>query len=114
MPIDLQIASFLAPKDRPATSLDDLFRRKKIHTMAGDKRRYHDTMKSLRHSTWRTAESQNKQVQHFLNRAKFQQHQTWQAEYDRLQSSNHSMLNSHTYDPDINDRLERLRDLLLK
>ena len=113
MPIDLQIASFLA-KDKPPTSLNDLFRRKRIDTIIGDKRRYHDTMKSIRHNTWRTAEAQNKQVQHFLNRAKFQQHQTWQAEYDRLQSSNHVMLDSNTYNPDVNDRLDRLRDLLLK
>jgi hypothetical protein len=38
----------------------------------------------MRHDTWNRSEQFNKQVQHFIDRKRFEQNHTWQIEADRL------------------------------
>ena len=66
-------------------------------------------IKRLRHATWRRAESHNKQLQHFLNREKFAQNQTWQAEHDRLMASE----TAPGLQPFVNQRLDALKTLMI-
>ena len=44
-------------------------------------------VKKMRHNNWRTVENHNKQLQVLLDRERFQQHKSWQMEYDRLRST---------------------------
>ena len=67
--------------------------------------------KRMRHSTWRRQESHNKQLQHFLDRERYAQNQTWQGEYDRLVSR--SVVGAGLQ-PLVDARLEALKTLLLK
>ena len=45
-----------------------------------------DIVKRMRHDTWRRSENFNKQLQHFIDRKRFQQNETWQIEADRLKA----------------------------
>ena len=67
--------------------------------------------KRMRHSTWKQQESHNKQLQHFLDRERYQQNQTWQSEYDRLASRSATGV---ALQPFVNARLEALKTLMLK
>ena len=67
--------------------------------------------KRMRHSTWRRQESHNKQLQHFLDRDRYQQNQTWQSEYDRLASHTTTGV---ALQPFVDARLEALKTLLIK
>lgn len=67
--------------------------------------------KQLRHSTWKRQESHNKQLQHFLDRERYQQNQTWQSEYDRLASRSATGV---ALQPFVDARLEALKTLMLK
>ena len=66
-------------------------------------------VKRLRHSTWRRAESHNKQLHQFLNREKFQQNQTWQNEHDRLMASE----TAPGLQPFVNQRIDALKTLMI-
>ena len=68
-------------------------------------------VKRLRYSTWRRKENHDKQLQFILNKEKYQQNQTWQAEYDRLSSQNTALPGLQNQ---INDRLDSLRNVLLR
>ena len=67
--------------------------------------------KRMRHSTWRRQESHNKQLQHFLDRERYQQHETWQGEYDRLVSRSAAGVGLQ---PFVNARLDTLKTLMVK
>jgi len=67
-------------------------------------------VKRLRHSSWRRQENHNKQLQMFLNRERFQQNATWQAEHDRLLSST---VIAPGLQAQVNERIEALRNLLI-
>ena len=67
--------------------------------------------KRMRHSTWRRQESHNKQLQHFLDRERYQQNQTWQGEYDRLASRSAAGV---ALQPFVDARLEALKTLMVK
>ena len=67
--------------------------------------------KRMRHSTWQRQESHNKQLQHFLDRERYQQNQTWQSEYDRLASRSAAGV---ALQPFVNARLETLKTLMVK
>ena len=66
--------------------------------------------KQLRDSTWRRHESHNKQLQHFLDRDRYQMNATWQSEYDRLVSQTAAP----GLQPFVNTRIEQLKDLIVK
>ena len=66
--------------------------------------------KQLRDSTWRRHESHNKQLQHFMDRDRYQRNATWQAEYDRLASRPADP----NLQPFVNTRIEQLKDLIVK
>ena len=67
-------------------------------------------VKKLRHSTWRRKENHDKQLQFVLNKERYQQNETWQAEYDRLTSQNAAIPGLQSQ---IKDRLDNLRNVLL-
>ena len=67
-------------------------------------------VKKLRHSTWRRKENHDKQLQFVLNKERYQQNATWQAEYDRLTSQNAAIPGLQSQ---MNDRLDNLRNVLL-
>ena len=71
--------------------------------------RWHDALiaKRLRQSTWRRAESHNKQLQHFLDRERYQQNASWQSEYDRLRSTYTPGLQ-----PYVDDRMQALGEMI--
>ena len=59
-------------------------------------------VKKMRHNNWRTVENHNKQLQVLLDRERFQQHKSWQMEYDRLRSTG----------PVSNERIDDLYNFL--
>ena len=67
-------------------------------------------VKRLRHSSWRRQENHNKQLQMFLNRERYQQNQTWQAEHDRLLSE---QAVAPGLQQQVNERLGVLKNLLI-
>ncbi len=112
MTINLDIAAYNAGKPVPPTpgpTLREIFARKRVYALSSsDSRARTEMIARLRHSTWRRHEAHNKQLQHFMDRERFQQNQTWQAEYDQLRSK---------YNPGqqhyIDDRMDKLKDLIL-
>ena len=66
--------------------------------------------KQLRDSTWRRHESHNKQLQHFLDRDRYQMNATWQSEYDRLASQT-AVPGQWLF---VHDRMQQLKDLLVR
>ena len=67
-------------------------------------------VKRLRYSSWRRQENHNKQLQMFLNRERYQQNQTWQAEHDRLLSE---QAMAPGLQQQVNERLGVLKNLLI-
>jgi len=72
----------------------------------------------MRHDTWRRSENFNKQVQHFIDRKRFQQNHTWQIEADRLKSYEigHPVGSpGHTVEHinAIDERLDQLKRLII-
>ena len=65
----------------------------------------------LRHSSWRRKEAHDKQLQFILNKERYAQNATWQAEHDRLLSQTTALPGLQSQ---INDRLDTLRNVLLK
>jgi len=112
MTIDLDIAAYNAGKPVPPTpgpTLREIFARKRVYALSGnDSRARTEMISRLRHSTWRRHEHHNKQMQHFLDRERFQKNQTWQAEYDRLRSNYAPGLQ-----PYLDDRMDKLKELIV-
>ena len=65
--------------------------------------------KALRNSAYTRFENHNKQLQHFLDRNRFQQNETWRAEYDRLHA-----LQSNEMTEAIAQRMQDLRDVIVR
>ncbi len=87
--MDLQLAAFKAKKFQfrdPPVSLKEMFPRKRIKMLPDSRGTLDIIAKQLRDSTWRRAESQQKQLQYHLDREKYNQVKTWQQEYDNLKS----------------------------
>ena len=107
--IDLQLAAYKAKHyhfvDQKPTRA--MFKRKRIDVLRQDRNRYHEVMTRTRHDTWRRQEAHNKQLQHFLDRERFQQNATWQAEYDRLATEYGPAMQ-----PYIDDRMDRLKEMI--
>ena len=102
--MDLNLAAYKEHKFKyadPKPRLRELFMRKRITSLKEDPNRYSEIAKRMRHDTWRRAESHNKQLQHFLDRERFQQNQTWQSEYDRLRTTYAPGLQPH-----VDDRMQ--------
>ena len=110
--IDLQLAEYKAGKyqfNDPVEANRVLFRQPRIMSYAKSRNGLDLITTQLRHSTWRRQESHNKQLKHFLDRDRYQQNQTWQAEYDRLSS-----VPGPGLQPFVDARLENLKSLILK
>ena len=86
----------------------ELFPRKQIHTMQQKRGDLDRVAKALRQDAWKSQESHNKQVQMFVDRARFSQNATWQTEYDRLNSAP----NSAAMQPYVDNRLIVLKTML--
>jgi hypothetical protein len=111
MTIDLQLAAH-KQQTRPTTSPEwnrQLFRKPRILGYSKTRNGLDLITKQLRDSTWRRHESHEKQLKHFLDRDRFQRHATWQGEYDRLASQPTAAMQ-----PFIHDRIEQLKDLLVR
>ena len=107
MTIDLALAT-LARKLGKRPPAPERFPRRQLYTAMQKRGELDRIAAALRQSSWRTQESHNKQLQMFLDRAKFQQKSTWEAEYDRL----NSVPNSAVMQPYIDARLLELKDML--
>ena len=106
MTISLSIAT-LAPKKPPTRK--EIFARRRVYALSGnDSRARVELLAKIRQSTWRRHEHQNKQMQYFLDRERFQKNQQWQAEYDRLRSNYAPGLQ-----PYLGDRMDKLKELIL-
>ena len=111
MTIDLQLAAH-KQQIRPATSPawnSQLFRRPRIQGYSKTRNGMDLITKQLRDSTWRRHEAHEKQLKHFLDRDRFQRNATWQGEYDRLTSQQTAAMQ-----PFLHDRIEQLKDLLVR
>ena len=107
--IDLQLAAYKAEKFAYADPkpMRQLFTRKRIHALKADPMQYDAVVKRMRHDTWRRHESHDKQLKHFLDRERYQQNQTWQAEYDRLATAYQPGLQ-----PYLDDRMASLQEMI--
>ena len=107
MTIDLELAKF-TKKQGKRPPQPEMFPRRQLYTAMQKRGEIDRIAEALGHSSWRTQESHNKQLQMFLDRGKFQQQATWQAEYDRL----NAVPNSAVMQPYIDARLLALKDML--
>ena len=111
--MDLQLAAYKAGKqvyvDPKPIDLRTMFPQRRVKTLAQRRTALDIIAKQMRDSTWRRHESHEKQLKHFLDRERFQQNATWQAEYDRLAS-----VPAPALQPFVNARLETLKSLLVK
>ena len=108
MTIDLALAT-LARKMGKRPPAPERFPRRQLYTAMQKRGELDRIATALRQSSWRTQESHNKQLQMLLDRNRFQQKATWEAEYDRL----NSVPNSAVMQPYIDARLLALKDLLI-
>ncbi len=109
--MDLQLAEYKAGKQMfvdPKPPIQNLFPRHRVKTQAQRRTELDIIAKQMRDTTWRRHESHEKQLKHFLDRERFHQNATWQAEYDRLAS-----VPAPGMQPFVNARLETLKSLLL-
>ena len=111
--IDLESAKYAqtkrgyqSPKDFDGNPI--LKKRAVVKTLQSS-RAYHETLKRIRDSAHLRNEGHNKQVAMLLNRERFQQNATWQAEYDRLASR----AVAPELQPFVNARLEELKKMLI-
>ena len=111
--MDLNIAKFAAnqplsidpkPRKRPR----EMFPRRRWDTIKQERGPLIDAVAALRHSSYHRFEAHNKQLQHFLDRDRFQRNEGWRAEYDRLQS-----MNANQMTEDVARRLAELRDAIV-
>ena len=72
-------------------------------------------VRRMRHDTWRRSENFNKQLQHFIDRKRFQQNETWQIEADRLKSYYNANPVGHSVEhlDAIEERMDQLRRLII-
>lgn len=88
--IDLALAQYkrdrkMAPEFR-APDGNPILKKEAIVQSAVRNKTFDKLMRRLRHGAHRRHENHNKQVQFLLDRNRYQQNQTWLAEYDRLTS----------------------------
>ncbi len=108
--MDLQLAAYKLKKFQfrdPPVSLKEIFPRKRIKMLPDSRGTLDLIAKQLRDSTWRRAESQQKQLQFHLNREKYNQVKTWQQEYDNL-----TTVLPRGRQPYVLARMEELRKLM--
>ena len=102
---DKQISpDFRAPDGNP------VLQRQAIVRSAIRDRVFNELVKRMRDGAHLRHEGHTKQVQFLLDRERYQQNKTWQAEYDRLASS----AVAPGLQPFVNARLEDLKTLLIK
>ena len=71
-------------------------------------------VRRMRHDTWRRSENFNKQLQHFIDRKRFQQNETWQLEADRLKAYYNANPGHGVAHLDaIDDRMDQLKRLIV-
>ena len=107
MTIDLQLAKFLRKRGKRPPA-PEMFPRRQLYTATQKRGEMDRVATALRHSAWRNQESHNKQLQMFVDRDRFQQKATWQAEFDRL----NAVPNSAVMQPYIDARLLALKDMI--
>ena len=86
--MDLQLAAYKAKKRGYVSKRfgENPIPAKRATVTMANTRKYNEMLKKLRHSTWLRQEGHDKQLALLVNRRKFQNNATWQAEYDRLAS----------------------------
>jgi hypothetical protein len=102
---DKQIApDFRAPDGNP------VLQKQAIVRSAIRNRVFDELVKRMRDGAHLCHEGHTKQVQFLLDRERYLQNQTWQAEYDRLAS----FVVAPRLQPSVNARLDDLKTLLIK
>ena len=107
MVLDLQLANRMVERGN-APHPSQLFPRRQYHAIMRDPARLDAIAKRARASTWRRMEGHNKQVQHFLDRDRFQQNATWRAEFERLSAIPPPQLQPH-----VAERMEALKEVIV-
>ena len=111
--IDLVLAAYKAKKGRlpaPPKGSQFVFNRPVIETARGERNKMHQLVKGLRQDTYKRKEHYDKQLGHILNKQRYAQHATWQAEFDRLKSFQAST--GGPMDRAYAERLDELREAL--
>ena len=107
MVLDIQLANRVVERGNvPHPS--QLFPRRQYHAIMRDPTKLDEIAKLARASTWRRMEGHNKQVQHFLDRERFQQNATWRAEFERLSAIPLPQLQPH-----VAERMEALKEVIV-
>ena len=91
MVLDLQLAEYKQYKFPERTSPPMFSGRRPVHMSLRHRTDLDSIVRRMRHGTWRRSENFNKQLQHFIDRKRFQQNETWQIEADRLHAYYNAM-----------------------
>ena len=112
MVLDLQLAAFAIDrnlyKKRVQHPPREMFPRRQYSVIMSDPTALDRVAKNTRNSTWRRAESHNKQLQHFLDRERFQQNASWRAEFERLSAIPPAGLQPH-----VAERMQALKEVIV-
>lgn len=84
MVLDLELAQYKLMKFPERVTKARFPARQPVHMSMRHRSDLDAIVSRMRHDTWRRSEQFNKQLQHFIDRKRFQQNQTWQMEADRL------------------------------
>ena len=84
MVLDLELAEYKKYKFPERVTEPRLPARRPVHMSLRHRSDLEAIVRRMRHDTWGRSEQFNKQLQHFIDRKKFQQNHTWQMEADRL------------------------------
>ena len=113
--MDLNLAKYaqgqlstINPNARPKRPRE-MFPRRRWETVKQDRGPLVRTVKALRSTAHTRFENHNKQLQHFLDRDRYQQNESWRAEYDRLHA-----LQSNEMTEQIAQRMQDLRDVIVR
>lgn len=111
--IDLALAKYkhdkqIAPEFR-APDGNPVLQKQAVIQSAIRSRVFDKLVRRMRHNAHRRHDAHNKQLQFLLDRERYQQNATWQAEYERLASEEVAP----ALQPFVNARLEDLKTLLI-
>jgi hypothetical protein len=118
MVLDLELAQYKLMKFPERVTKPSFPARRPVHMSLRHRSDLDAIVSRMRHDTWRRSEQFNKQLQHFIDRKRFQQNHTWQMESDRLRdyySRNPFGERGHSavHVGAIDDRMDELRQLIV-
>ena len=118
MVLDLELAQYKRMKFPERVTEARFPARRPVHMSMRHRSDLEAIVSRMRHDTWRRSEQFNKQLQHCMDRKRFQQNHTWQIEADRLKdyyARNPFGERGHTaaHVGAIDDRMDELRRLIV-